>query len=228
MKNNFYISGYPKSSTSYLTRLIASTLNASIGGSCPEQDAIEPIAIKRDSDWIVRKGHYRLMVSDNKPLLPEPHVLNISKLQGEPVFFIIRDPRDIIVSAAHYHNKTIEETLHNMFYGNAYGLGRWDTYVSQWYELMANKAQFIRYEDLLNDPVTILKWCLTIDYDEQQLGAAVKEQSFEKQKPLDKHNLLRKGIAGDYKNYLDQNQIKEIELALGDTMKEFGYEISHN
>jgi hypothetical protein len=224
MHDTFYVSGYPKSGTSHLTKLLADILNASIGGSCPEQDSIEPIAIQRDSSWIVRKGHYRIMINDDKPLLPEPHCLNITKLQNEPIFFIYRDPRDVAVSAAKYHNKPINAIIWGMTTGKLYGLPKWDTYIRMWQTYLSDKTQFIAYEDLIDDPADILRWHLTVEYDESRLLTAVEQQSFANQKPLDKHNLLRKGIAGDWKTVLTDKQAKTITDNFGELMKELEYE----
>lgn len=219
----FFTAAYPKSGISWTTKIIAETLDSSIGGSCPSQDSIEPIAIKRNGRFIIRKGHYKLINNPKKRLLPSPHTLNIAKLNGEGIIHVIRDPRDIVVSAAWYHKKPVDRIIEDMINGRSYGLPKWDVYINDWLNKLADRAYFIRYEDLLNDPVSILGWCLTVDYDRDRLITAVENQSFENQKENDKHRLLRKGIAGDYKNVLSKRQIEKINSAFRETMKDWGY-----
>lgn len=221
----FFVSGYPKSYTTYLARLIGDVLDCPVGGSISSDDKKEPATegLDRKGSFIVRKGHYRLIEDSTLPLIPKAHTLNLAKYTTEPIIFIIRDPRDIVVSGAFYHRKTFLDYAKQMIEGQLYGLLRWDEYINEWTVLTSGLAQFIRGEDLLDDPESILRWYLTVSYDESRLKPAIERQSFENRKRDDKHRLLRSGKSGEYKKYLDKKIIDMIESEFKDVMLEFDY-----
>lgn len=166
---------------------------------------------------------------------------------------VIRDGRDVIVSAYfhfliknehcpeferkkwqklmpfdNYKNckKNIKDFI-QIFFSN-YTVGRrkinWSTHVSE--SLMHHNLLFVRYEDLLEDPFSqLVKSCehLNISYKEADIYSAIESYSFDKQKQHGT-NFLRKGSAGDWKNYFGYDACIKFDALAGDLLIQLGYE----
>ena len=249
-RKTIYVAGYPKSGTTWLTRLLGDALNCPTGASIPAHDATEPAAggWDRPGPYIVRKGHYWLeSYAGDEPVVPAAHRLRFAKLT-DPVVFIVRDPRDIAVSAAHFHSRSIETVVDRMISGSSYNLPAWNMYAHQWMAFLRSYAQpkelracFVRYEDLLHSPVHRLRFVLSqIDtgVEPWRIRTAVVRQSFHHvKKQVASHGdkmpggkalnqkLLRKGQIGDWRGQLTGEPLRKLEGAFGETMKELGYEI---
>lgn len=99
MKNRIIICGYPKSGNTWLTRLTAEIINCPVIGFWCEpfnhEEAIE--GLDRDSNYECFKAHHNL------------HDMNYTlKYYGndrEKIIYIVRDPRDVIVSAYHHFSR---------------------------------------------------------------------------------------------------------------------------
>jgi len=111
-------------------------------------------------------------------------------------------------------------------------VGRWDEHVMYWKNFSSNVA-FIRYEDMLVDPNETLNYALKkikIHFDMNDLNKSINNQSFDKKKTeylaqglSEKADFLRKGIQGDYINYLNQSTLKTINNRYGHVMKILKY-----
>jgi hypothetical protein len=243
MRKTIYVAGYPKSGTTWLTRLLGDALDSPTGASVPEEDAAEPASGGHDrpGPYIVRKGHYRLVsCGGGGPVVPGPHQLCFACLI-DPLFFIIRDPRDIAVSAAHFHNRPLEVVVDQMVRGELYNLPPWNEYVRDWVQSPEGGVVCLRYETLLRSPVFRLGFMLSvagIEVERWRLRTAVVRQSFaQMKKRVEAHGdempggkalnqkLLRKGKIGDWKGRLTGEPLRKLEAAFGETMKELGYEI---
>ena len=160
-------------------------------------------------------------------------------LKDESVVFIVRDPRDIVVSLAHYQRGTVQGMLQGVSKGRKFkAKGPWQTYVNSWLETRLDYS-LVRYEDLLSDctgEITrVLKECrLPINHDRLEL--AVERQSFAvRRKDIAEHGdklafgknfnvrFLRKGIAGDWKNHFTREMGQQAQESFGNLMKHFGY-----
>lgn len=241
------ISGYPKSGSTWLTRLLADVLNSPSGGSHPSEDNKE-IASEgwdRSGSYIVRKGHYRLpklshlktSITTGFEVLPSPHILCPHRIRDERLIFIIRDPRDIITSAFyHWKKKSQKEIIYQVCNGGLAKLPAWNEYLFQWQQV--DNVKWTSYEKLIGNPFSeVLRLLSGLDYDKARIKIAIDRQSFDNRKKQieqdgDKlylgkeYNLrfMRKGIVGDYKNVLTVHQHDYIWDRLGTAMKEYGYD----
>lgn len=186
-----YISGYPKSGNTWLTRLLADCLNCPSGASVPKLDSTEPATggQNRSEPFIVRKGHFLLQDGLDGGFVPGPHRMNWQLQKEERVIFIVRDPRDIAVSGSHYWNRTIFQFSMDMLNGTGgvRMVGNWGKYVRRWIEIEKQGFQFhtIRYEDLLDDPkeqILIALINLDLPIDEDRIDGAIVRQSFSRMK----------------------------------------------
>ncbi len=238
------VSGYPKSGNTWLTRLLADVLNCPAGGSHSSEDEKE-IASEgwdRPAPYIVRKGHYRLdynrqfLADDNNPI-PYAHTLIPEKITDERLIFIIRDPRDIIVSACHHWKKKDRQELIDLVcFGGLAKLPGWSTYLKQWQQI--ENVKWTSYERLSHNPLNEVLSLLTgLDYDKSRLLPAIGRQEFTQRKKqielkgndlyLGKnYNLrfMRRGIVGDYMNFLTDKEQSQICSCLSGMMTKMDYD----
>lgn len=120
-------------------------------------------------------------------------------------------------------------------------MGNWDTYNGAWLAEMKKEngnIHMIRYEDLLSDTFGTMEAILN-DYlgiervDSDKLKATVEKFSFEiqakrKKGQEQKNSFLRKGIAGDWKNYFGEKEKEAFKMHAGDMLVKLGYEKDQN
>ena len=115
--------------------------------------------------------------------------------------YIIRDPRDVVVSNAHYSNLAFDKIIQNLcdknlFYNlNHYNdfpdieiLGSWKFHYISWRDGVPNMPKIIvRYEDLIKDSyscfykiINFLSKILNFKLDEEQIKFSVENSKFEK------------------------------------------------
>lgn len=242
-KQTIYVVGYPKSGTTYLTRLLGDILNSPTGGCMPELDHTE-IATEgqdRPGDYIIRKGHFTLIEDDSPLTVPYPHKLNWQRLTNEKIVFIVRDPRDICISGAYHWRQDINTFLDRMIKGDIAKCGRWDEYVSTWLNY-----GIIKYEAIIKYPDNILYDILkNIDalYCYDRIEQSLERQSFQSRKSqihlshFDRtpqsikvieqelrRNNMRKGISGDWRNHFTKDMNDKIWSEFGWIMERLGYE----
>lgn len=232
-RQTIYIAAYPKSGSTWLTRLLADVLNSPSGGCMPEEDNKE-IATEgqdRPGPYMVRKGHFVLIDDDGPgPIVPSPHRLAWKRLTNERIVFLARDPRDICISGAYHWRTTPRLFLERMIKGDVARCGRWDNYYNQAIE----RGIFIAaYERLLNDARAAIQEILdnlnlTAAGD---IGAAIARQSFTaratgKDEAELRRNNMRKGIVGDWCNHFTPAMNKRIITEFGWMMERLGYDTS--
>ncbi len=92
-RKNIVIVGYPKSGTTWASRLIAELIQSPVQGDWGYSDINEAFTDTQDrsSDYCCFKSHHSYDT-----------LYSASKLPIHKVIYILRDPRDIAISAAHY------------------------------------------------------------------------------------------------------------------------------
>lgn len=97
MKKRVIVCGYPKSGNTWLSRLIADIIGCPVAGFWmnPWHNEIAMEGNTRDSDYQCFKSHHcysQLMRS-----------LDDYSFGNEKIIYIVRDPRDVIISASNYY-----------------------------------------------------------------------------------------------------------------------------
>jgi Sulfotransferase domain len=98
---NVIVVGYPKSGNTWVTRLVAELLGCPVAGFWAKQSA--EIAVEgsdRQSPFACWKAHYPYRKLSRFKEFPAARVINV-----------VRDPRDIAISGAHYFNFPPKSTL---------------------------------------------------------------------------------------------------------------------
>jgi len=233
-----YVTGYPKSGTVWLTRLLADALN------CPalpqsDEDVKDWVTegLDRPAPFEVRHDHFVLTRIGDCPVVPALGYLAWKMLTDEIVVLIIRDPRDIVVSDAHHFNRPLDESLDAILNGSS-AHPPWIVHIGEW-----QNARFdydcVRYEDLLVDPEGVVSRLFAhheLPFEQCRLRAVVQRQSFaERKRWTELHGdmlprgrefqlrQLRKGIAGDWHNHFKRAHGRYMEKHLGELMREQGY-----
>lgn len=167
--------------------------------------------------------------------------------------YLIRDPRDILVSYSSHLNLKHEETLKIMIdpYASEIKLhkkklikvsllGKWSDHYNSWKSKIGKGFLYIKYENLVKNPVEefyniinyLNKLCNT-EINEKALMHGIEETKFKKLKEREElygfdqatgnAPFFRKGVIGDWKNNVNEEIIKKIENKFNNEMKELGY-----
>lgn len=225
-KEDLFVVGYPRSGNTYLSRLLGDLLISPVQARFP-REAIADEGFDRPGKYIIRQEHL-----DSESYKDE-----------QPVILIVRDPRDVAVSAWKYWNRSsLQDTLHCMGKGIfplRHG-GGWSSFYSYWIDNRYSDIM-IHFEELVDDPESELMWI--VDGLGLQIGNSLKDvvhrQSMDERKkiaalhgdemPHGKNvqvSTLRKGVSGDWKNHFSRDDQKLAFEYFGDIAKRMGYDLN--
>jgi len=184
-----------------------------------------------------------------RPVIVKTHFVNAA-LEGLPAFpslltagsvYLIRDPRDVVISFARHLGMSIDEIIPRMNAhdyhlqdetGSFATLGTWSEHVKTWQD-----SCVVRYEDLLEDPE---KWFAEIlrgfnlKVKIPRLRKAIRLCDFDRMKKQDKSKKFREtsrhadtffhhGTSGHWKDILSPDQAQRIENDHREVMEQYGY-----
>jgi hypothetical protein len=148
---------------------------------------------------------------------------------------VVRDPRDVAVSAAHYWDWTLDEALDKMIEGpGPLELPPWKVFVESWLE---QHVPILRYEDFHHDAKKELTGLLGhLELEPQRdLERVVSRQSFTvKKAELDRRGAsypfgreaqlrhMRKGTVGEWKEAFSPEQVRRT-VVWRRQLKKLGY-----
>lgn len=201
------VAGYPKSGTTWLTRLVAELAGCPVSGYYnSNHDEIAREGLDRKSDFQCFKSHHQL-----------GEILNIKSNPGK-IIYIIRDPRDICISGYRFFKicrfpllkkytsllpggegiyKKIDQLITSPDYrmdrmvkAVLYGSRDIDQWVcipwaDHYKPYMSNGYLILKYEDLLNQPVhecNRIASFLELQLDNKLIQSAIDKQSFKAKK----------------------------------------------
>ena len=195
-------------------------------------------------DTLYYKAHEAyLYFPDNTPKVPVMNSLG--------VVYLVRNPLDVTVSLANHYNCSIDKAIEHMnnltfeIAGLPYGhqprvkqmYQSWSLHVKSWLEAKDINRLVVRYEDMKQQPLetftSIVKF-LNLDVSTETVQQALEQSRFEKlqaieaesgfsEAPTHGNRFFRKGIVGDWKNTLTEEQVNRIVSAHSEVMKTLGY-----
>ncbi|WP_299098578.1 sulfotransferase domain-containing protein [uncultured Winogradskyella sp.] len=231
-KKNIVIVGYPKSGTTWMSKLVAELLVCPLKGNWGFKIDNDPIEEGQDriSAYDCYKSHHTY-----------EEIFSVDKKSIDKIIYIIRDPRDVVISGLYFFKFLKKSSIIDKLSPKAFKKKQMikavlsgNEKVNQWckfswknhYNGYLNKdILFVKYEDLLQNPKfecqQILKF-LNIEKTDKFILNAIDKQSFKNAKQT---NNLRKGEAGYWKHQLSNSENQLFIEHLSNSLDYFGYEI---
>jgi hypothetical protein len=274
MPGILWLASYPKSGNTWMRAFLANLILdsaaplslARIGEVCPSEPAevwFRPFAQGKVADLPAReiaalrvKAQERV-VSLNRNVVPMKTHSYLGEDCGHPIFsmsatfgavYIVRDPRDVAISAADHFGKTLEEMIEMMADPLATGMpmpgvivhelqSSWSNHVESWTKWNHPGIFVVRYEDLLADPLDQfgrIARHFGIATDPARIARAVESSSFKQlqkmeaeqgfvERSLHSERFFRAGRAGGWQEKLTPEQARRIESDHAAQMKRYGY-----
>lgn len=174
--------------------------------------------------------------ADRRPGLPlilvSHRSFDRSLMQDRPIIFLVRDPRDVVVSAyfhATRHKHRFTGTIGDFIEDDAQGLGSYLAYLNGWADgLRFGRSHVTSYERMSADPAAELGRILAFlgeDAKEAAVARAVEKSSFiamrskERQTGIPGHRYdlkddeslrMRRGKPGGFVDYLSQAEVARV------------------
>ena len=221
-----WLASYPKSGNTFLRSLLTSYFYSEDGNfgfdllketnQFPDKDIFDRIGIDIKDKYKVAENYLRAQEEinkSNKLELLKTHSsfckmynkFNFSSLNSSlGVIYIVRDPRNVLLSFARHNSQTISKTFDLMINEKTIGneedqpevyMGSWSFHYNSWKIYRKQKKYFlVKYEDLINDTknifIKILEFINNLIsskfiIDDSKLLNTIKSTKFSKMKKLE-------------------------------------------
>jgi len=199
---------------------------------------------------------------DENPLFVKTHDAYCTLPECEPLLgrhnrsaakalYIVRDPRDVVVSLASHMSYPIDEAVRRLCMDDHFipdvhvvtthlpqHLQSWSRHVTGWNDQTDVPVHVIRYEDLRDEPVSVFGAAvafLGLEVPRTKIEQAVRFSDFAELQAQEAQNdfrerppgatapFFRKGRASGWVDVLTKQQSAQIVATHGDAMKRFGY-----
>jgi len=243
LPDDTFLVSYPKSGNTWTRLLIANLLS-------PDEPAdFRSINQMVPDPFADSKRHFARM--------PRPRVIK-SHLVFDPryprVIYMVRDPRDVVISEYHYQRKTrriddqypLDEYVPRFLQGETYPEnGSWGENVASWLLAREGDPRFhlVRYENLLSDTIGELSGIavfLGISAAPERLSEVVRLSSVDRMRTLEQQQsnasslmkgsrkdlpFVRAAKSGGWRSELPESLVAKIEAAWGPMMRHLDYEL---
>ena len=236
-----FIVSYPRSGSTWLRFLVGNLIST------------EPISFKNIEDVIpdIHVNSARHIENIRRPRLLKSHEYFDSRYRK--VVYLVRDPRDVVVSYYRYHMKVrrleegypIDRYVHEFLNGDLERWKSWRGNVASWLEARDGSPHFLltRYEDLLDNTAAELSRIaefLGIKASLASLHGAVTLSSAQRMRELEQSQgpawvtikgsredipFVGPATSGGWRAALNQSAAASIERACGSLMRRLGYEL---
>lgn len=239
-----YVVSYPKSGRTWLRVMLAKLLAQHYNYA--HEFVVDPLKVIRCSN----SHGPRIQFTHHGPDQTPTERRNYSRFHGRKVVFLVRDPRDVLVS--YYFQRTRREgenyELPEFIRHPWWGIDRVISYMNEWYDHREEPDDFllIRYEEMHRKTFETLQTVATFvgleQVDPVHLQNAVAYASFQnmlrlstgalrhvsKLAPADsadpESHKFRRGRVAGYVDYLSQKDIEFLDARIReDLYSEFGY-----
>ncbi len=235
-----FLVSYPKSGNTWTRFLVANLIHKGSPVTFANIELIVPDNVKNTRKELKR--------------IPRPRIVKSHEYfdpRYKKVIYIVRDPRDVVVSYYHYHLKTrviadgypMDLYVSRFVAGDVDAYASWKDNVSTWLATRENDPSFLllRYEDMLQRPVEETKKIanfLNIERTMAELEAAIEHSSADRMREMESKQanewvntkttrkdipFVRTATAGGWKKTLTPELAAKIEIAWGPLMQKLGY-----
>lgn len=207
--------------------------------------AVYRILAARSTGNILMKTHDSWTRSaEGRPVVGIPEVTR-------QVLYLIRNPLDVAVSFANHEGSSIDRAIDTMAAPDAsfacrpghlsrqlaQPLNTWSGHVRSWVEESGLPVMIVRYEDLSLHPMesfgTIVR-AFGLELDTERLAQAMRFSSFDslqaqeqkatfRERPQRAARFFRKGVVGDWREQLSDEQVDRVISNHRETMLRYGY-----
>lgn len=221
---------------------------ADLSGRDPQKlDLTELMAVRgRHLDRISRRGAVNFVKTHNANIRIAGHWLIPAPLTRAAIY-ILRDPRDVVISYADHLGLDLESAAAQMAApGNRVPtnartvvqfLGPWSEHVRSWTRTRDFRVLVLRYEDMHADPQAAFEKVLRLvgaPLDRQVLAEATRRAAFDvlaaqevvegfRERGPAQARFFRKGTVGQWRDELPEGIVRRIEADHGEVMKRHGY-----
>jgi len=271
---NIFLASYPKSGNTWLRAIIGNLYNFDKEFSLKTLKSIPLLSLKKNFnefenkiysdhnvlhfDWVSENIIECQKILNNKSNhlnIYKTHSVRHKKFTNETVnagfIYIVRDPRDIVISFRNFSGKKIDEIINELIFQkklmiNTNGakelLSTWDLHVQSWLNYNTVPRLIIKYEDLkLNSKEVVLNikeflnkiYKSDICLSDQQIDKIIENTNFNNLRKLENQNgfdeatkhskFFRSGNSNQWKDILSKTQLQLIENNLQKLMKYFNY-----
>ena len=240
IKNNFRFGGFPELEDFEKLNIDYTNLNEIIKNWKTLQEVRN-----LDSRTNILKTHNALCTIGNYTFTDKTSTLG--------AIYLVRDPRDIVVSYSNHLGLSYDEVIKTMLNSHASGvkrfnnkeidieiMGNWADNYNSWKNYKGRHFLIVKYEDLIKKKreqflkiLNYLNELQNFEIDFTQLDKSIEENSFEKLKKKEELHgfdqatgngpFFRKGIIGDWKEKLSSNQVSIIEKSFFKEMRQLEY-----
>jgi estrone sulfotransferase len=237
--SDVFLCSYPKSGTTWLGYLIAQTLRS-------DDDSVR-MGLNSFNKYVpdinlayTKRGSLAQFVE-----LADPRIFLCHAARDEhfpKVVYVIRDPRDTMVSYWHYRKFLASDfnlSLSDFLSGNDHWPCEWDQHVASWLlEKSHPQLLLVRYEEMHKDAAAVLKRVLDfagINQTQEKIEAAVEASRFENMRAAEERfgivgkagdeneRFVRKGRVGSWQEEMGYTELKILEEKYGSVMRQVGY-----
>jgi hypothetical protein len=241
--SDVFLVGYPKSGMTWMEFLLSHAVFEKRVGDWVTfrtiNDYVPNLAGVGPGDALLLWPYY----SRPKPRIFFTHTPFDARLANGKIIYMLRDPRDSLVSYYHYHKreeKNFHLQLGEFLRSEKIYPGHWDDHVRGWVldhrELLSNII-VVRYEELRRDTSTVLSQVLDfigISFTETDIRHAIEMSSFDRMRELEmkyptgpkadsSERFVRKGKVGNWIEELSKADVLFIEQRYGEIMRQEGY-----
>ena len=268
------MASYPKSGNTWMRAIIANLYNFDKEFNLKTLKSIPLLSIKKnfdefenkiysdnnvlDFDWVSQNIIECQKILNNKSNhlnIFKTHSVRHKKFTNETVnagyIYIVRDPRDVVVSYKNFTGKTLDKTINELLFEkkmviNTNGaqelLSTWELNILSWLNYNTVPRLIIRYEDLkLNTKEIVIKikefinkvHRINLNLSDADIDQIIKNTNFNNlQKIEDNHGFdesskhskfFRSGTSKQWKDILSNTQVQIIENNLQSLMRYFNY-----
>jgi hypothetical protein len=236
-----FLVSYPKSGNTWVRMLIANVLSPDKPADFRDMNRLVP------DPGAQTKRHFTKMP---RPRVIKSHSVFDPRFPG--VIYIVRDPRDVVISEYHYQRKTrriddqypLEQYVSRFIAGETYAEnGSWGQHVATWIVARDGDPRFlrVRYEELLADTaseVSRIADFLKIPVTTKRLAEVVKFSSADRMRELEAKqsdasslmkgsrsdlSFVRSAKSGGWRDDLPTALAEKMESAWGPVMRHLGY-----
>jgi len=238
-----FLVSYPKSGNTWLRFLIANLLQENPPVGLLDADNLIPVVDGK------AKRFFDAMKS---PRVIKSHFSFIPAYKR--VIYIVRDPRDVVMSQYHYQIKrgvlapdtALDAYVPRFIAGDVCPYGSWGEHAGSWLATRRHDPNFrlLRYEDMLADPAAGAKQAakfLGLSLDAKRIALAVERSSLESMRKVEKSegkkwastagtrqdmSFFRSAKSGEGRATLSRDSIGQIERAWGPLMQSLDYNLA--